>query len=256
MLGCSHKTKEDKMKRKFWNWVRDADGNRTLLLNGTIAQETWYGDEVTPGLFREELAGGAGDITVWINSPGGDVFAAAQIYNMLMEYAGNVTVRIDGIAASAASVIAMAGTTVEISPVGMMMIHNPSTVAVGDAKEMQAAIEMLSETKESILNAYELKTGLDRAVLSDYMDGECWMNAKKAVELGFADKILFTDESQEMEKLAGGTEAMLFSRRAVTASFLDKLKARMSAKADKPQPMDDNRVSADVLKKRLSLILH
>lgn len=244
------------MKRKFWNWVRDADGARTLLLCGTIAQETWYGDEVTPGLFREELAGGAGDITVWINSPGGDVFAAAQIYNMLMEYAGNVTVRIDGIAASAASVIAMAGTTVEISPVGMMMIHNPSTVAVGDAQELQAALEMLAETKESILNAYELKTGLDRAVLSDYMDSECWMNAKKAVELGFVDKILFTDESQEMEELAGGTEAMLFSRRAVTASFLDKLKARMSAQAKAPQPMDDNRVSADALQKRLSLILH
>ena len=243
------------MKRKFWNWVRDADsGERTLVLNGEISDETWYGDEVTPGLFREELAGGAGDITVWINSQGGDVFAAAQIYNMLMEYAGNVTVRIDGIAASAASVIAMAGTTVEISPVGMMMIHNPSTVAVGDAKEMQAAIEMLAETKESILNAYELKTGLDRAVLSDYMDGECWMNAKKAVELGFADKILFEDDAKEMEQAAGGVEAMLFSRRAVTASFLDKLK--MQKLATHAAGEKDNRVSADALQKRLSLILH
>lgn len=256
MLAFSRLKKEDKMKHKFWNWVRDADGARTLLLCGTIAQETWYGDEVTPGLFREELAGGTGDITVWINSPGGDVFAAAQIYNMLMEYAGNVTVRIDGIAASAASVIAMAGTTVEISPVGMMMIHNPSTVAVGDAKEMQAAIAMLSETKESILNAYELKTGLDRAVLSDYMDSECWMNAKKAVELGFADRILFEDDAKEMEQAAGGAEAMLFSRLAVTASLVDRLKMKAPAKADKPQQMKDNRVSADVLKKRLSLILH
>ena len=146
--------------------------------------------------------------------------------------------------------------TYAVTPGGKPVTFDVYRGGLVDAKEMQAAIEMLSETKESILNAYELKTGLDRAVLSDYMDGECWMNAKKAVELGFADKILFTDESQEMEKLAGGTEAMLFSRRAVTASFLDKLKARMSAKADKPQPMDDNRVSADVLKKRLSLILH
>ena len=97
------------MKRKFWNWVKN-EGERTLFLNGEISDETWYGDEVTPKLFKEELESAQGDITVWINSPGGDVFAAAQIYNMLMDYQGNVTVKIDGLAASAASVIAMAGT--------------------------------------------------------------------------------------------------------------------------------------------------
>ena len=99
------------MKRKFWNWVRN-ERERTLFLNGEISDETWYGDEVTPKLFKDELLSGEGDITVWINSPGGDVFAAAQIYNMLMDYKGNVTVKIDGLAASAASVIAMAGTKV------------------------------------------------------------------------------------------------------------------------------------------------
>ena len=136
------------MKRKFWNWARDADTDeRALLLNGPIAEESWFGDEVTPAIFRDELNKGNGDITVWINSPGGDVFAAAQIYNMLMDYKGNVTVRIDGIAASAASMIAMAGTTVEISPAGMLMLHNPSTVAIGDTQEMQAAITMLGELK-------------------------------------------------------------------------------------------------------------
>lgn len=92
------------MKRKFWNWVRN-EGERTLFLNGEISDETWYGDEVTPKLFKDELLSGEGDITVWINSPGGDVFAAAQIYNMLMDYKGHVTVKIDGLAASAASVI-------------------------------------------------------------------------------------------------------------------------------------------------------
>ena len=144
------------MKKKFWNWVRNEDtGNRTLVLNGQISDETWFGDEVTPGLFRDELQSCEGDITVWINSPGGDVFAAAQIYNMLMEYPGNVDVRIDGIAASAASVIAMAGNNVSMSPVAMMMIHNPMTVAMGDKKVMQQAIDMLDEIKESIINAYE-----------------------------------------------------------------------------------------------------
>lgn len=133
---------------------------RTLYLNGTIAEESWYEDDVTPKLFKDELMSGTGDITVFINSPGGDCVAAAQIYNMLMEYNGNVTIKIDGIAASAASVIAMAGTKVLMSPVSLMMIHNPLTVAIGDSEEMKKAIDMLSEVKESIINAYELKTGL------------------------------------------------------------------------------------------------
>lgn len=114
------------MKKKFWNWVKN-EGNRTLYLDGAIAEESWYGDEVTPKEFKAELISDDGDITVWINSPGGDVFAASQIYNMLMDYSGNVTVKIDGLAASAASVIAMAGSDVEISPVAMFMIHNPMT---------------------------------------------------------------------------------------------------------------------------------
>ena len=240
-------------KRKFWNWVRDADtGERTLVLNGQIAEDSWFGDEVTPGIFRDELMKGEGNITVWINSPGGDVFAAAQIYNMLMDYKGNVTVRIDGLAASAASVIAMAGTTVEMSPVGMLMVHNPSTAVIGNTKEMQAAIQMLDEVKESILNAYELKTGQPRQSLSDLMDAESWMNAKKAVELGFADKILFANGDEE--KQSEGVEAMLFSQRAVTNSLIDKIKAQSLkfVKAAKPE----TRVSADALRSRLNLLIH
>ena len=241
------------MKRKFWNWVRDADtGERTLVLNGQIAEDSWFGDEVTPAIFRDELMKGEGNITVWINSPGGDVFAAAQIYNMLMDYKGNVTVRIDGLAASAASVIAMAGTTVEMSPVGMLMIHNPSTAVIGNTKEMQAAIQMLDEVKESILNAYELKTGQPRQQLSDLMDAESWMNAKKAVELGFADRILFANEDEE--KQSESVEAMLFSQRAVTNSLIDKIKAQSLKFVKAAVP--DNRVSADALRSRLNLLIH
>ena len=240
-------------KRKFWNWVRDADtGERTLVLNGQIAEDSWFGDEVTPAIFRDELMKGEGNITVWINSPGGDVFAAAQIYNMLMDYKGKVTVRIDGLAASAASVIAMAGTTVEMSPVGMLLIHNPSTAVIGNTKEMQAAIKMLDEVKESILNAYELKTGQPRQQLSDLMDAESWMNAKKAVELGFADKILFANEDEE--KQSEGVDAMLFSQRAVTNSLIDKIKAQSLKFVKAAVP--DNRVSADVLRSRLNLLIH
>lgn len=171
--------------KKFWNWKNRTVTNqetqeqtleRTLFLNGTIAEESWFDDDVTPQLFKDELNSGSGDIIVWINSPGGDCVAAAQIYNMLMDYKGNVTVKIDGIAASAASVIAMAGTKVLVSPVSMLMIHNPATVAFGDSSEMQKAISMLDEVKESIINAYEIKTGMSRAKLSHLMDAETWMD--------------------------------------------------------------------------------
>lgn len=234
------------MKRKFWNWVRNEnDESRTLFLNGEISDETWYGDEVTPKLFKEELQSGEGDITVWINSPGGDVFAAAQIYNMLMDYKGNVTVKIDGLAASAASVIAMAGTEVQMSPVAMMMIHNPATIAIGDSSEMKKAIDMLDEVKESIMNAYEIKTGLSRSRISHLMDAESWFNAKKAVELGFADKLLFSKEETEAEEKELEMEAVMFSRKAVTNSLMSKL----ISKPEKKTPIEQ-------LEKRLSLLAH
>lgn len=268
------------MKRKFWNWIKNEDESvpdmeRTLFLNGMISDETWYGDEVTPQLFKDELNAGSGNITVWINSPGGDVFAAAQIYNMLRDYKGSVTVKIDGIAASAASVIAMAGNTVCVSPVAMMMIHNPATMAMGEAKDMQKAIVMLNEVKESILNAYESKTGLTRVRLSHMMDDETWFNAKKAVELGFADKILFDSdedekkkepeepekkpdegsegeeeekkddgEKEKKKKLPFQQDSMMFSTKAMNESFLSKVSHT------------DAMIPVNQLEKRLSLLTH
>ena len=227
-----------------------------LFLNGTIAEESWFDDDVTPALFREELNAGTGNITVWINSPGGDCVAAAQIYNMLMDYPYNVTVKIDGLAASAASVIAMAGTTVEMSPVAMMMIHNPATVAIGDSEEMKKAVKMLDEVKESIMNAYEIKTGLARDKISKLMDAESWFNAKKAVELGFADKILFAEGQDEGTNDSGDgivvndemTAPVMFSRQAVMNSMLSKLIP--------PKPKAEKRTPVDQLEKRLSLLSH
>lgn len=203
---------------RFWDWVRNEDG-RTLYLSGTIAEESWFEDEVTPAAFREELMAGEGDVTVWINSPGGDCVAASQIYCMLMEYRGAVTVKIDGIAASAASVVAMAGTTVLMAPTALMMVHNPLTVAIGDSEEMKRAVALLDEVKESIINAYEIKTGLSRARLSHLMDAETWLSAHKAVELGFADGLLFSERGD----MPPGADDFMFSRRAVTNSLLDKL---------------------------------
>ena len=145
--------------KKFWNWIKNSDDTRILRLEGPIDEESFWGDEITPQMFRDELESGEGDVTVWINSPGGDVFAAAQIYNMLMDYPHDVTVKIDALAASAASVIAMAGTKVCMSPVAMMMVHNPATIAIGDTEEMQKAIDMLNEVKESIMNATKSSPG-------------------------------------------------------------------------------------------------
>lgn len=210
--------------KKFWNWKNQTEtSERTLFLNGTIAEDSWFDDDVTPQLFKDELNSGDGDITVWINSPGGDCVAAAQIYNMLSEYKGNVTIKIDGIAASAASVIAMAGNKVLMSPVSMMMIHNPATIAFGDHNEFVKAIDMLDEVKESIINAYVIKTGLSRTKLSHLMDCETWMNANKAIELGFADDVISSDESMEETS----DMAVMFSRQAVNNALVNKVAAKM-----------------------------
>ncbi|HEO4071308.1 TPA: Clp protease ClpP [Streptococcus agalactiae] len=230
--------------RKFWNFT-DEGGVRTLRIEGQIADETWFGDEVTPQQFKNDLISGTGDITLWINSPGGDVFAAAQIYNMLMDYQGDVHVIIYGLAASAASVIAMAGTTVSMSPVAMMMIHNPWTFAQGEAKDMAKVIEMLGEIKESIINAYELRTGLSRTKISHLMDSESWFNAKKAVELGFADKVLFEkEETPEQDDQNSYT----FSR--VTAAHDLVVKLQASLQPPKPQKS----IPINQLEKRLNLL--
>jgi len=216
-------------------------------LNGTIAEESWFDDDVTPKVFKDELFSGSGPITVWINSPGGDCVAAAQIYNMLMEYPHDVTVKIDGIAASAASVIAMAGTTVLMSPVSMLMVHNPMTAAFGNADEMQKAIEMLGSVKDSIINAYEIKTGLSRAKLSHLMDAETWMDSGKAVELGFADGVLTREAASENTDTSN--VSMLYSKAAVVNSLMDKIAAR--CKIEKPVPIGR---SVEELRERLSTI--
>ena len=221
--------------KKFWNWLRNSEGERTLRLEGPIDEDSVWGDEITPKAFRAELEEDTGDITVWICSPGGNVFAAAEIYTMLREYPGTVTVKIDSIAASAASVVAMAGDRVLMSPTGMLMIHDPSTIAMGNSEDMRKAIDVLNEVKESIINAYMAKTKLSHARIANLMSNETWMNAKKAVELGFADGILFedddsdddpdeeedTDEDNDEKPLR--MEAQLYSTRRMGQAILNRL---------------------------------
>ena len=156
-------TNSPKRTARWWNWTSDENNERILRIEGTIAENSWVDDEITPKQFKAELMSGSGDITVFINSVGGDVIAAAQIYNMLMEYKGNVTVKIDGIAASAASVVAMAGTQILISPVSSMMIYNPMTGAFGDTDDMQKAI---SRTFTSQNIAFDGRRNLDERAKS------------------------------------------------------------------------------------------
>lgn len=232
--------------KKFWRWSNRTEATetvetateRTLFLNGAIAEESWFDDDVTPQLFKAELDSGEGDITVWINSPGGDCIAAAQIYNMLFDYKGKVTVKVDGIAASAASVIAMAGDVVMMSPVSMMMIHNPATIAMGDHSEMQKAIDQLFEVKESIINAYEIKTGLSRAKISHLMDEETWMNANKALELGFIDEIIGENTADN---------AVIFSEKTAVNSLVNKIENRIAKPNERS--VNDIRERLDLMKK-------
>lgn len=190
---------------------------RDLDINGTIAEESWFDDEITPEMFRQELFSSRGRINLWINSPGGDCIAASRIYSMLMDYPDEVIVIIDGIAASAASVIAMAGTKVLMAPTALMMIHNPATSAFGDYRDMNKAIDLLNEVKESIINAYQLKTGMSRTVISHLMDAETWMNANKAIEMKFVDGLL------EDEKKTVIQPAYAFSSREFASNLLNKI---------------------------------
>ncbi len=261
--------------QKFWNWIHDDSGGRVLRLEGPIDSESYWGDEITPAAFRDELYAEESDITLWLNSPGGNVFAAAEIYTMIRDYPHNVTVRIASIAASAASVIAMAGNTVQMSPTALLMIHDPSTIAFGDAKDMEKAIATLNEVKESIINAYAAKTGLSRSRISKLMSDETWINAKKAVELGFADEILFDekpkpdpepkeedesdkgkpdeigsddegDEKKETEKkpfkLDTGDALWEYSTRVMGQTILGKITA--SAAPEGTEPPDDGKADA------------
>ena len=227
--------------KKFWKWKNQVEQTepeeRVLELNGTIAEESWFDDDVTPQMFKDELFSGNGPVTVWLNSPGGDCIAASQIYSMLMDYPHNVTVKIDGIAASAGSVIAMAGTKVLMSPTALVMIHNPATTAFGDHKDMSKAIDMLDEVKESIINAYEIRTGLSHTQLSHMMDEETWMNAKKAIELGFADGLLEDNKNTEDD------EGYMFSASAVERTLINKI--------NRKNPINNVGINVDKLKSQL-----
>lgn len=180
---------------KFWQFRNSAEDAAELILYGPIADSTWWGDEITPKSFADDLKnlGDVKNLFIRINSVGGDVFAANAIYTLLKDHKANKTVKIDGLAASAATIIAMAGDTIEIPANGMMMIHNPMVVLWGayNADELDKMQDTLDSIKKTIIAAYKNKTGKDEEELSKLMDEETWLTGEEAVREGFADKLMF-----------------------------------------------------------------
>ena len=214
---------------KFWKFENkvSSEGSSNLYLDGDIANETWWGDEVTPEAFRTELRQMKGNLTVHINSPGGDVFAGVTIYNALKDYhKGKVTVKVDGLAASIASVVAMAGDEIIMSPGAMMMIHNPWSMGVGSSDELRKAADTLDKIKDAILPIYADRTGLDEDEVQALMDAETWMSAEKAVELGFADVVQKATKAKESEgvNLMANFAFSMSASKAAMKDFINKVK--------------------------------
>ena len=225
----------NKNVKHFWKFktvLNEAETatENVLVLNGPIADESWWGDEVTPQMFKSELENISGDLTVWLNSPGGDVFAASEIYTALKEHNGKITVKIDSLAASAASVIAMAGDMVYMSPVSMLMCHNPSMMLYGEVSDLEQGIDFLNEVKESIINAYQNKTGLSRAKISKIMDFETWMNAKSALDMGFCDKILYSENESDTP-----IEDFVFDKTAMVTNTVAAMHKKLKKIPDAPE---------------------
>lgn len=192
-------------ENKFWNFI-PAAGNKPpeLLLYGAISsQQSWWEDRVTPGKFNEELAalGDVSEIIVRINSGGGDVFAANAIFTRLKDCSAKITVKIDGWAASAATIIAMAGDTIKIAKNGVFMIHDPA-MTVWDtftAEDFEKMAEELKVIKQSIVNTYAMKSGRDAQDIEQLMSVETWWTGEDAVSNGFCDEIMFDDVSTAVE---------------------------------------------------------
>ena len=196
------------IKKKFWSFKAKDEKTGELLLYGEIASSTWWGDEVTPKQFKEDLdaLGDIETLNVFINSPGGDVFAGQAIYSMLKRCRADVNVYVDGIAASIASLIAMAGDTVIMPKNAMMMVHNPWTIAIGNAEEFRKLADDMDKIRDSMIVAYESRSALMKEEIIDLLDAETWLSAEDCKEYGFCDEI------EEAKEVAASLDEKYFAR--------------------------------------------
>lgn len=225
---------------KFWKWAK-AEAGSELILDGVIASESWWDDEITPKMFREELAQHPGAVTVRINSPGGDVFAGVAIYNYLAEHDGEVTVKVDGVAASIASLIAMAGDKIIMLPGAMMMVHQPWTFAAGNSDELQQVVESLKKTCESMVPIYTSRTGLSDDRVNELLKAETWMTGEDAVDLGFADEAVEAKASTISDSIKNAVSFAEASKAAVMQPVMSiKSRKANAPKGEEPNVPDAN----------------
>jgi ATP-dependent Clp protease protease subunit len=184
--------------KPFWAWRDAAEVEPELELYGWISEYSWFEDEITPKMFKDDLNryGKGGPVTVRIHSGGGDVFAASVMRAILLDYPGPVKVKIDGLCASAATIVAMAGKRIMMQESAYMMIHDPSTVVMGNIETLKAVLDELKVCKAGIVDAYASRTGLERGKLERMMTDETWMTAREAREMGFVDEVISGPVSQ------------------------------------------------------------
>lgn len=218
----------------------------------------WLGyDNVSPNQVEQALNDSDGDVEVDIASGGGSVFAASEIYTMLKAYSGKVVVNIQGLAASAASVIAMAGDEVNMSPTSQMMIHKASTVSMGNADDLDHDSKMLDVTDQSIVNAYENKTGLKRDDILQMMANETWMTAQDAVDKGFADNISTGAEQQPQLVNAVGTVPIM-SNTAISKikNLMAKVRsAKPEERVETPENKQEEKPTPSLRDQKLAILL-
>lgn len=203
---------------------------KVINVKGTVVSDddawiyNWFGIEaVSPNTISAALAEANGDdVVIRINSNGGDIFAGSEIYDLISSYEGNVLIRIVGMAASAASVIAMAAES-EIAPTGLMMIHNVQSGAHGDYRDMEHSAEVLKEANRSIMAAYREKTGMSEDELLSLMDNETFMSADTAVEFGFVDKM--SDYGKEAKAPDSGVQLAAAMTGLLPAATIRKFRA-------------------------------
>jgi len=193
------------MGKKFWNFKNTSENAGELLIYGPIASESWWGDEVTPKQFMEDLdkLGDISELNIYINSGGGDVFAGQAIHSMLKRHSAKKTVYVDGLAASIASVVAMAGDTIIMPKNAMMMIHKAWTVAIGNANDFRKLADDMEKIEETIIAAYESRNlTIERDEIVKLMDAETWLTADEALEYGLIDEV--EEEKQVAASIDGG----------------------------------------------------
>lgn len=242
---------------RFWNFKNLSETDTELRIDGEIVSDDdawlyeWFDiQHAAPNAFRSALAEYTGkNLTVWVDSWGGDVFGGIGIYNAIKEFKGKVTVKIDGKAVSAASVIAMAGDEILMSPGSMLMIHNPWTYAAGEAKDMRHRADVLDEIKAAIMNVYQQRTGLSRNKISRLMDEETWMSARKAIADGFADGILYgasvEDEEPVQNAYSVSRTAVLNSANTAMQKFFEQWQ-KMQPQQPKPEENRANNLAFDI----------